>query len=258
MKIGVCVKKVPDTETRIKLAPDGRSIAMDGVSFIVSPYDEFAIEEALLIKERGIAAEVVLISAGDEETVKILRNGLAMGADRAILINDPGINGQEPYDVARVLAKAIQMEGLELVLCGKQGMGQDYQQVPALMGEILGWPEISVVTKVSLENGQITASREIEGGEEVVQCRLPAVISAQKGLNNPRYASLKGIMSAKKKPVDTRTLADLGLAAMSRPSAELLKVELPASRAAGRLLAGEPEDQVKTLIELLHSEAKVF
>ena len=258
MKIGVCVKIVPDTETRIKIGADEKRLALDGVSYIISPYDEFAIEEALQAKERAGQGEVVLISVGDDEAVKILRNGLAMGADRAIQVNDPAINPQEPYDVARVLAQVIQREGLQLVLFGKQGVGQDYQQMPALVAEILQWPLASVVTQLELAGDQLTATREIEGGEEIVGATLPAVVTAQKGLNTPRFASLKGIMAAKKKTVEAKTLADLGLAPHTRASWEIVKLELPPSRPAGRLLEGEPEQQVHQLVELLHNEAKVL
>jgi len=258
MKIGVCIKKVPDTETRIKVGADGRHAAMDGVSFIMNPYDEFAVEEGLQIKEKLGQGEVVLICVGDEEAVKILRNGLAMGADRAVLVNDPAISADEPYDVARVLAAVAQKEGLQLLLCGKQGVGQDFQQVPALLAEILGWAQAAVVVKLNVEGGVAWAHREFEGGEEQGRCRLPAVISTQKGLNTPRFASLKGIMAAKKKSVDTLTLASLGLPALERRSWEIVRLELPPARPAGRVLEGEPEVQVKTLVDLLHREAKVI
>jgi electron transfer flavoprotein beta subunit len=258
MKIGVCVKKVPDTETRIKIGADEKHIVMDGVSFILSPYDEYAIEEALQIKERLGQGEVVLITVGDDEAVKILRNGLAMGADRAVQVHDPAVHLNEPYDVARVLAQVIRTEGLQIVLFGKQGVGQDFQQVPALVAEILQWPQVSVITKLELNGEELTAHREIEGGEEIVGCRLPAVISTQKGLNTPRYASLKGIMAAKKKTVEAKTLGDLGLSPLTERSWEIVRLEMPPSRPAGRLLEGEPEEQVRQLVELLHSEAKVL
>ena len=258
MKIGVCIKKVPDTETRVKIASDGKTVSMDGVTFIISPYDEYAIEEALQIKEKQDNGEVVLICVGDDDAVKIIRNGLAMGADRAVLVNDPAINHYEPYFVAQVLAKVIEQEGIELALFGKQGVGQDYQQVPAMVAEILGWPQVSLAVKLDIDGDKVTADREIEGGEEVVECKLPAVISAQKGLNTPRYASLKGIMAAKKKPLDQKTLSDLGLSAPSESTWEIVKAEMPPARPAGRILEGELEDQVKQLVELLHSEAKVI
>lgn len=258
MKIGVCVKKVPDTETRVRIAADGFSLLMDDVNYVINPYDEFAIEEALKIKEQSGNGEVVLISAGDEDTVKILRNGLAMGADRAILVQDPAVGQTEPYDVARCLARVIQNEGMDLVLFGKQGVGQDYQQIPVMVAEILAWPSIAVVTKLGLDGVRVKACREIEGGEETVECSLPAVISAQKGLNTPRYASLKGIMAAKKKTVETKTLPDLGLSPLTSPSWQTIKVEPPPVRPSGQLISGEPADQVKKLVELLHHEAKVI
>ncbi len=258
MKIGVCIKKVPDTETRIRIAPDGRQVSLDGVSFIISPYDEFAIEAALQLKEKAGQGEVVVIAVGDEDTGKVMRNALAMGADRAVLVADPAVVETEPYDVARILAAVARKEGVELLLFGKQGVGQDYQQVPTLTAEVLGWPAAAVVVGLEIAGGELTATREIDGGEEVDRLSLPAVVSAQKGLNTPRYASLKGIMAAKKKTIETHALAALGLAPLAQRSWEMVRLEMPPARAAGRLIDGEPEAQVKQLVELLHTEAKVL
>ncbi|MBN2430044.1 MAG: electron transfer flavoprotein subunit beta/FixA family protein [Acidobacteria bacterium] len=258
MKIGVCMKRVADTETRVRVAGDGKAVDLADVSFIISPYDEYAIEEAIRIKEKNDDAEVILFCVDNEDSVKVIRNGLAMGADRAMLINDPTIRPDEPFAVAQALAGALAAEQVTLALFGKHGVGQDYHQVPALVAEILGWPQVAIAVKLELDGENLMVHREIEGGEEVVECRLPAVISAQKGLNEPRYPSLKGIMQAKKKPLDTRTLADLGLDPLSAASWEVVKVELPPPRQAGKILEGEPEEQVRRLVELLHSEAKVI
>lgn len=258
MKIGVCVKAVPDTETRVKLAPGGKAVSMDDVKFVLGPYDEYAMEESLRVRERSGGGEVVAVSCGGDECVKILKDCLAMGADRAVQIKDPSIRTGDPYDVARTLAEVARKEGFQLVLAGKQGVGGDNQQVPSILAELLGWPCAPVVVKMDVGDGSLTAHCEIEGGEEVVECRLPAVASAQKGLNTPRYASLKGIMAAKKKQVETRSLADLGLAPALRPSWETEKVELPPARSTGRVLAGEPEDQVRMLVQLLRAEARVI
>lgn len=258
MKIGVCIKSVPDTETRVKIGSEGKRVSLSDVSFIISPYDEYAIEEALQLRDKAGDSEVVLISVGDDDSVKVIRNGLAMGADRAILVNDSTVNAYEPFDVARTLAAVIRAENIDLALFGKQGVGQDYHQMAGLVAEILGWPQVSLVVGLELENGKVTAHREIEGGEEVVTCNLPAVLSAQKGLNEPRYPSLKGIMAAKKKTVENRSLSDLSLEAWNKATWEVLRAELPPARAEGKLLEGEPEDQVKQLVELLHNEAKVI
>jgi len=253
------MKRVADTETRVRIAGDGKTVDLGGdVSFIISPYDEYAIEEAIRIKEKNEDAEVILFCVDNEDSVKVIRNGLAMGADRAVLIHDPAIDPHEPFAVAEALAGALAAEQVNLAFFGKHGVGQDNHQVPALVADILGWPQVAIAVKLELDGDTVTAHREIEGGEEVVECRLPAVISAQKGLNEPRYPSLKGIMQAKKKPLDTRTLADLGLEPQAEPSWEVVKAELPPPRQAGQILEGEPEEQVRRLVELLHREAKVI
>jgi len=258
MKIGVCMKRVPDTETRVRIAQDGKTVDLDDVSFIISPYDEYAIEEALRITEKTEEGEVVLFSVAGDDSTKVIRSGLAMGAHRAVLIDDPDINPYEPYAVAQALAKAIETEGMDLALFGKYGVGQDYQQVPALVAEILGWPQVSIAVKIELDGETVVVHREIEGGEEIVECKLPAVISAQKGLNEPRYPSLKGIMKAKKKPLDSKTQSDLGIDPTDSSAWEVIKAELPPSRSEGKILDGESAEQARTLIELLHKEAKVL
>lgn len=258
MKIAVCLKSVPDTETRVKVAAGGQQISLDGVSFIMSPYDEFAMEEALQVKEKLGDGEVLVISAGGDETQEVLRGGFALGADRAIQIKDAALRTQDPFDVARVLARVLEQEGVNLAFFGKQGVGQDNAQVPALVAGLLGWSQASVVTGLEVQGGQVVATREIEGGEEVLECSLPAVVSAQKGLNTPRYPSIKGKMAAKKKTIEEKSLSALGLAPAADASWEVVKVELPADRPAGRLIEGEPEDQVKQLVQLLRNEANVI
>jgi electron transfer flavoprotein beta subunit len=263
MKIAVCVKQTPDTETRVKVASDGRSVDEEGINWILNPYDEFAVEEALRIKERQGQGEVVLLSLGSERTTSALRSGLAMGADRAVLLSDPSFAGGDFFTTARVLAAALGKVGYDLILCGRYGVGQDNASVPAMIAELLDLPSVSVVNKLELGEGTARCHRVIEGGVEVVETRLPCVISAQKGLNEPRYASLKGIMAAKKKEVTTWGAADLGLSAdevgASGRTLEWARVELPPARAECRIVAGESvEAQVKELVRLLREEAKVI
>ena len=258
MKIAVCVKQVPDTETRVRIAPDGKRIVESDVNWIVSPYDEFAIEEALKIKEAK-GGEVVLVSVGPDRVQSALRNGLAMGADSAVHLKDAAFEGLDPLGTARVLAAAIKGLGADLVLAGQQGVGGDHSQVPGLLAELLDLPQVTMAVKIELGDGQARVEREIEGAHEVWETSLPAVISAQKGLNEPRYASLKGIMAAKKKPIDVKDAAALGLdAAALAPRTTVAALELPPARQAVRMIEGDADTQVKELLRLLHEEAKVI
>ena len=259
MKIVVCVKQVPDTETRVKIAPDGRGIVEAEVNWIVSPYDEFAIEEALRLREAK-GGEVALVSLGPDRVQTALRTGLAMGADSAIHIKDPGLDGADPLATARALAAAIRtVAPFDLVLTGQQGVGTDNSQTPGLLAEMLDLPQVTVVVKLAVQEGKVVAEREVEGAREVWEASLPAVISTQKGLNEPRYASLKGIMGAKKKPVQSLDAAALGLdASVLAPRTEVVSMELPAPRAGVRFIEGDAAAQAATLLRLLHEEAKVI
>ena len=258
MKIAVCVKQVPDTETRVRIAPDGKGIVESDVNWIVSPFDEFALEEALKIKEAK-GGEVVLVSVGPDRVQSALRNGLAMGADSAVHLKDAAFDGLDPLGTARVLAAAIKGLGADLVLAGQQGVGGDHSQVPGLLAELLDLPQVTMAVKIELGDGQARVEREIEGAHEVWETSLPAVISAQKGLNEPRYASLKGIMAAKKKPIDVKDAAALGLdAAALAPRTTVAALELPPARQAVRMIEGDADTQVKELLRLLHEEAKVI
>ncbi len=260
MKIVVCVEQVPDTETRVKLAPSGNAISeADVQTWIVSPYDEFAIEEALRIKEAK-GGEVVLVSAGPERAQQALRTGLAMGADAAVHVKDDALAATDPLGTARALAAAIRTLGaVDLVLCGQQGVGGDHSQVPGMLAELLDLPQVTVAVKIEIGEGQATVEREVEGARETWTTSLPAVISAQKGLNEPRYAALKGIMAAKKKPLTVVDLAGIGLdAAALAPKLRVAKLELPPPRPPVRMIEGDPEAQARELVRLLHEEAKVI
>jgi electron transfer flavoprotein beta subunit len=260
MKIVVCVKQVPDTETRVRIAASGNAVSeADVSSWVVSPYDEFATEEALRIKEAK-GGEVVAVTAGPERAQAALRTALAMGADRAVHIEDAALDGTDALGTARALAAAIRtLAPFDLVLCGQQGVGGDNSQVPGMLAELLDLPQVTVAVKVAVGDGEATVEREIEGGRETWQTSLPAVVSAQKGLNEPRYASLKGIMAAKKKPIQTLDLAALGLDAASVvPKVTVSSMELPPARPAVRMIEGDAGTQAKELIRLLHEEAKVI
>lgn len=261
MKILVGVKHVPDTETKIKVGPDGRSIDPAGVKWIVSPYDEYAIEEALKIREAAGDGEVVLVCAGPSDATATLRQGLAMGADRAIHVEDDRLDRADGLTRAETLAAVAKTEEPTLVLLGKHGVGTDEGQTVAMLGEVLGWPHVGAVGKLDLAADGFTAHREIEGGVEVHEGRLPAVLGIDKGINEPRYASLKGIVQAKKKKIEARTLADLGvdegaLGGGARVVWESL--ELPPAKPEGRRLEGEPDDQVRELVRVLREEVKVI
>ena len=259
MKIVVCVKQVPDTETRIRVAPEGAGIAEADVNWIVSPYDEFAIEEALRQKEKH-GGEVVLVGLGPERAAQALRTGLAMGADSALHLKDPAFEGADCLGVARALAAAIGTLGaVDLVLTGQQGVGGDNSQVPGLLAELLDLPQVTMAVKLEIAGSQARVEREIEGAHESWEATLPCVVSAQKGLNEPRYASLKGIMAAKKKPVQALDAAALGLSAESLlPLTRLERLELPPPRPPVKLIEGDPAAQAAELLRLLHEEAKVL
>ncbi len=259
MKIVVCVKQVPDTETRIRIAPEGNAIVEADVNWIVSPFDEFAIEEALRIKEKK-SGEVVLVTAGPDRAQSALRTGLAMGADSAVHVKDALLDATDTLGTARALAAAVKGLGpVDLILTGQQGVGGDHSQIPGMLAELLDLPQVTVAVKIEVGEGKAVVEREVEGAHETWETSLPAVVSAQKGLNEPRYASLKGIMAAKKKTIEVKDLAALGLDASAvAPRARVVALELPPARPAVRLIEGDADTQVKELLRLLHEEAKVI
>jgi electron transfer flavoprotein beta subunit len=257
MNILVCTKHVPDTEAKIKIGPDGKHPDLAGVKLTISPFDELALEEALLIKEAGAAAEVVVLSAGDDACQSSLRQALAMGADRAIHVQDASLAGADALTRARALAAAIRADGAELVFTGKTGVGDDEGQVGPMLGELLDRPHAGSVFKLVLSGGSFTAYRGIEGAVEILEGSLPAVITWDKGQHDPRYPSLKGIMAAKKKPLDVKPAASLGLTS----GASLVvreSLELPPPRPAARLLQGDAQETSRELARLLREEAKVI
>jgi electron transfer flavoprotein beta subunit len=257
----VCIAYVPDTETRIKIGADGKSIDESDVKWIVSPYDEFALEEALRIKEKKGAGNVTVVSVGPERVKTGLRECLARGADDAIWVDSGAAAYLDALATAKALAAAAKGGSYDFYWFGQKGVGYDESLVGPMFAELMGVPHVANVIKLEVGEGKVTADREIEGAHEVVECALPAVLTAQKGLNEPRYASLKGIMAAKKKPVAEKKLAELGVAEADPANAKTRwrKLELPAARQAVKLIpADDPAAAAKELVRLLREEAKVI
>jgi electron transfer flavoprotein beta subunit len=258
----VCLKEVPDTETRIEVR--GGKVAEEGIQYVVNPYDEFALEEALKWQEQH-GGKVTLVSLGPERARESILKGLAMGADEVYHLADQAFLGGDAYATAKALASAIQkLGGYDVIFCGKQAVDEDNASVGVMLAEMLNLPHVSVVTKLELaaDGKSIRAEREIEGGREVVQSSLPAVITAQKGLNEPRYPSFRGIRQARSKPFTQWTVGDLGLDAgvVGAGGAKLQVIEIlpPPERPAGRIVPGEPADAAKEVVRLLREEAKVI
>lgn len=248
MKIAVCVSHVPDTAAKINVGSDEKSIDKNGVSFIINPYDEYAVEEALKTKE-ALGGEVVVISLGGDEVKETIRKALAMGADSGVLLKKEGYF--DSYATATALAEELKAQNAEMVFFGKQSIDFDSGVVGQMVAEMLGYNSVSVVVDLKIEGDNIRAEREIEGGKEVVETTLPAVITAQKGLNEPRYASLRGIMQAKKKTIEEKE------AQTGDSRVELLKMRKPAPKAPGKIL-GSDASVVPELVRLLKEEAKVI
>lgn len=255
MNILVCLKQTFDTEAKIVIDAQGQ-IDSTGVNLIMNPYDEFAVEEGIRLKEQH-GGEVTVISMGGPKVSEVLRTALAMGADKAIAIEDPALAGCDEYVTANVLAKAIENLSYDIIITGRIAIDDGSSQVAVRVAEILGIPSVTTVTKLEVNGSTATATRDIDGGSEVVEVPLPAVITAQKGLNEPRYPSVAGIMKAKKKELKTLTLADLGLSA-EEAKMKVVKLSLPPARQAGRVIQGEPPQAVAELVNALLNEAKVI
>ena len=249
MRSIVCIKRVPDSEARIRVAPGGRGIDASGVKYVMNPYDEFALEEAIKLRDDAGAGAVTAVTVGTEEARETLRSALAMGADEGVLLKAEG--SVDGLSVARVLADEISGRDYDIVLFGKQAIDDDNMQVPAMVAQLLGLPCVTVVVELSVDGASATAKREIEGGHEIVEFDLPGVVAAQKGLNDPRYPSLKGIMAAKKKPLEEKGVV--------LPEARLELVELtpPPARPEPQIV-GEGADAVPELVRRLREEAKVL
>ena len=255
----VCISQVPDTEARIKIAGDNRRLDEAALKFIVSPYDEFALEEAIRLKEAK-GGEVTVISFGPDRVQQALRECLARGAMKAVHVKGD-VADADSLGIAKVLAAAIRAIPYDLVFLGKQGVGTDNALVGPMLAELLGIPHVNVVTHLDVAEGKLTAHREIEGAEEIIEATLPALLTAQKGLNEPRYASLKGIMAAKKIAIETKTVADLGLAdaEIFGKRVRVLSLELPPEKTGGKKIDGrDPQAAAKEILRYIREEAKAL
>jgi electron transfer flavoprotein beta subunit len=256
MKIAVCVKQVPDSETRINLPAPAPTLDTSGFTRVLNPYDAFAVEEAVRIKER---TEITAITIGPDRVKETLKKDcLAVGCDKAVIVNDPALEGADELGLAKVLATVLKQDQYDLILCGIKAIDDDSMQVGVMVAELLGIPHVSVVTGLELGEGELTATRQVEGGNEIVVAKLPALVTCQKGLNEPRLPSLPNIMKAGAKPMQTVTCADLGIEVPAR----LYDVKLyspPPPRGACKLVeADDPAAAARELARLLREEAKVI
>jgi len=264
VNIIVCLKQVPDTESQIKIGSDGKSIVTDDIKWVMNPYDEFGVEEALRLKEKH-GGEVTVVGLGPKRVTESLRTALAMGADKGLLISDEALDGSDSLANAKAIAAAVKDLDYDLIFTGQRGVDDDLGLVGATIAELLGIPQLSLIVKVEVAGDvkSVKVERPIEGEALTIESNLPALITVQKGLNEPRYASLPGIMKAKKKPLEEKTLADLGLdsAEFGEGARKLKILELtpPPDRAAGKIVEGEtPQEKAAELAKLLHDEAKVL
>ena len=256
MNIYVCIKQVPDTETKIKLNADSSWIDTAGIKWIMSPYDEFAVEEALRLKEKNAGSTVTVISAGPARVVETIRTALAMGADNGIHVELP--ENADNNMAAKALAGALKKEPkVDIVFSGKEAIDDGAAQVSQLTGEYFGMPHVTVALGVEYGAGAVKVKREIEGGAfEMIEAPMPLLIAAQKGLNEPRYASLPNIMKAKKKEVKMLKGGEVGVSD-SDIKIRYKNLQMPPPKQAGKKIAGDPAAQAKELVRLLHEEAKV-
>ncbi|PYO83625.1 MAG: electron transfer flavoprotein subunit beta [Gemmatimonadetes bacterium] len=250
MKIAVCIKRVADSETRVKIGPDGKSLDEAGVKFVLNPYDEFAVEEALRRKEAAGAGEIAVIALGPAAAQETIRTALAMGADRGVLLQADRVPA-DGLETAKALAAELKAGGWDLILFGKMAIDDYNHQVGPMVAELLGLPCVTSIGHLELAGRKGVAEREVEGGLEVVEFPLPVVLTADKGLNEPRYPALKGIMAAKKKPLEVKA------ATFGPGGVEVLAMLPPPARQEGRIV-GEGAAAVPELIRLLREEAKVL
>ena len=249
MKIIVCVSLVPDSTTKVKISGSGTEIDDSGVSYILNPYDEFAVEEALRLKEKN-GGEVIIVSFGNDKAKEAIKKSFQMGADRGVLIKTDSKNF-DSFNTAKNLSDYLKTQNADIILFGKQSIDFDGLLIPSMVSEFLSIPCISVVVKLDIENGKVTAEREIEGGKEIIESKLPVIIGAQKGINDPRYPNLKSIMAAKSKPIEEIP------ASSNENKIEILEMKLPPAKSSGKIFSNGKED-VAELVRLLREEAKVI
>ncbi len=263
MDIVVLLKQVPNTETVIKIENDGRYIATSGIKWVINPYDEYAVEAALRLKDSQ-GANVTILSLGPQRTVESIRAALAMGADKGILVDDPAAEGSDALGKARILTAALKQIPHDLIFCGHRAVDDDENQVGIMVAELLGIPHLGLAVAVEVTNGGVKINRPIEGAKVQLETRLPTLVTigGAHAIWNPRYASLPGIMKAKKKPLEIKKLADLGLSSeqVGTAAAKIMitSLEMPVPRQAGSIISGDTVTKAKELVRLLHEEAKVI
>ena len=249
MKVLVPVKRVVDYNVKVRVKADGTGVETANVKMSMNPFDEIAVEEAVRLKEKGVATEIVAISAGPSAAQEQIRTALAMGADRGVLVEHDGV--LEPIAVAKILKALVEKEGPSLVILGKQAIDDDMNATGQMLAALLGWAQGTFASKIEKDGESLKVTREVDGGLETISLKLPAIVTTDLRLNEPRYASLPNIMKARKKPIETVKPADLGVD--PAPRLTVLKVEEPPKRQAGKKVAS-----VQELVEKLRTEAKVI
>lgn len=260
MRIFVCLKQVPDTGARLEARPDGKGIVEQGFNFVMNPYDEFAVEEALRLREK-FGGSVVVASAGPARVQEALRTALAMGADEAYHLKDDGLEGAGPLGIALALSRIAKQAGFDLILCGKQATDDDSAQVGSILAELLDLPQVTVVTKLEVDPSgkKALARREMDGYAEMVEVTLPAVFTANRGLNEPRYPTLPGIMKAKKKEIKVLDLASLDLTASEVAAGfKLLNMKTASTKRLNQIVKKEPAEAAADLLNFLREQAKAI
>lgn len=256
MNIYVLLKRTFDTEEKITLS--GGKINDDGATFIINPYDEYAVEEAIKIRDEH-GGEITVITVGDDDAVKQIHSALAMGADKAVLIDTDDLDEMDQYTTSKLIYEYLKDKEVDIILGGNVAIDGGSGQVGPRIAEMLDMPYVTSITKFELSGTTATITRDVEGDTEIVEVALPVLVTAQQGLNEPRYPSLAGIMKAKKKPLDELELDDLDLEEEDvEPKTKAIEIYLPPKKEAGKILAGEMANQVKELVGLLRNEAKVI
>lgn len=249
MKIAVCMKRVPDSAAKVAPAGDGKTINPQGIETIINPYDEFALEEAIRTRDKFPGSEAVVVSVDPDGDQTVMRKALAMGADRGIVVK--GGRNFDGYGTAILLAGVLKDLNCDIIFCGKQAIDDDSLQVPSIIAHILGIPRVNVVTKLEITEKKAVAYRDVEGGKETYEVNLPAIFAAQKGLNDPRYPTLKGIMTAKAKRIDVVNASSF------EERINVIKLTIPPTRPPGKIV-GKGTEAVAELVRLLKEEAKVL
>lgn len=260
LEIIVLLKHVPSTEAIIDIADDGRSAKLDGVKKVINPYDEYAIEEALKIKEAH-GGSVVVVSAGDEKAADGVQTALAMGADKGVVINDPLMGEHGALKTAKILSELLKTLPYDLIIAGQRAVDSDNGQVAGAVAEYLDIPSISMVIKQDITDGVIRCLKSVEGGTVLLEAPLPILFTTQRGLNEPRYASLPGIMKAKRKPMEIKTPAEWGIDVDSfeAPTVKIVTLTHPVERTGGEIIDGDsPEEKVDKLVRALHEKERLF